>query len=395
MVNVRQTGVKTRYPGVTRVSDRTYRLRAKVRDPRTGLLREIDRLVEASTVKDAAHERDRLVAEIKLQTQTSARVRLRDYAESWLTSRLPRLKVATRRSYANTLGHHIVPVLGNYFLDAIRMEDVIKWRDDLLTRHKPASVNHHLFTFKVLMKDAVHDHNLPRDPAARVATVRWTRSEDDPNSLTTNELGRFLKAASELAPQHYPLIATLALTGLRFGEATALKWSDIDLDAGAIHIRRAQWKGHLGTTKTGKARVVPLHPVLANVLRKHRQDLVARQHVSLAEGWCFLNTVGRLAHVTMLSKAFIACRKAAGIDKRLSVHGLRRTFNNGLRRVAQDHVVVRAVIGHSTPEMTEHYSTVTLAEKQHAVAALVRLLPGDGSGDRGGDARGSQSEDVG
>ena len=84
--------------------------------------------------------------------------------------------------------------------------------------------------------------------------------------------------------------------------------------------------------------------------------------------------------------------KGANIAHRFSVHGLRRTFNNLLRQVTHDKVVVRSMTGHATEEMTEHYSHVALGEKQAAVAQLVRLVPtlrgGDGgSGDAGGDAR--------
>ena len=63
---------------------------------------------------------------------------------------------------------------------------------------------------------------------------------------------------SRVEPEHNPLALTLALTGIRYGEATALRWSDIDEVGGAIRIERAQWHGIVGETKTGNVRTVPV-----------------------------------------------------------------------------------------------------------------------------------------
>ena len=62
----------------------------------------------------------------------------------------------------------------------------------------------------------------------------------------------------------------------------------------------------------------------------------------------------------------------AGITKRVTVHGLRRTFNNLSRQVAGN-IVTRAITGHVTEEMTEHYSHVDRAEKLRAADQVVAL----------------------
>jgi hypothetical protein len=64
--------------------------------------------------------------------------------------------------------------------------------------------------------------------------------------------------------------------------------------------------------------------------------------------------------------------RRAGITKRVSVHGLRRTFNNLSRQVAGV-IVTRAITGHVTEEMTEHYSHVDRAEKLRAADQVVAL----------------------
>ena len=65
--------------------------------------------------------------------------------------------------------------------------------------------------------------------------------------------------------------------------------------------------------------------------------------------------------------------KGCGITKRVSVHGLRRTFNNLARQVAGE-IVTRSITGHVTAAMTEHYSHVDAAEKRAAVEGMLKLV---------------------
>jgi integrase len=96
-----------------------------------------------------------------------------------------------------------------------------------------------------------------------------------------------------------------------------------------------------------------------------------------------------------MAGAWKACLKTAGITERFTPHGLRRTFNDMLRQAHVDPVISKALIGHVTDEMREHYSTVRLDEKRAAVASAWRLLPGSGeSADNGADA-GTPANDTG
>ena len=177
----------------------------------------------------------------------------------------------------------------------------------------------------------------------------------------------------------------MALTGLRFGEATALKWDDLDADAGIIRVRRAQWHGVVSTTKTGTSRTVPLVGALADILQKHRAGLLARQVKGLGDGWVFPDPRGDLQRSSFLRFPLQRALKGCGITKRVSVHGLRRTFNNLARQVAGD-IVTRSITGHVTVAMTEHYSHVDAREKLAAASKVLLLLaPANEVGDQVGD----------
>jgi hypothetical protein len=107
-------------------------------------------------------------------------------------------------------------------------------------------------------------------------------------------------------------------------------------------------------------------------------------------GWMFPSAEGTLRTPNSLDRAWAKCLRQAGITKRFTVHGLRYTFTDLVRRANVDAVVRRALTGHVTEEMQRHYSTVGLDEKRAAIAGVLRLVPPDprredgGGGSRGG-----------
>src|SRR4051812_50222777 len=84
------------------------------------------------------------------------------------------------------------------------------------------------------------------------------RSDDDPNVLTAVELGKVMAVFRDTEPEHYPLALTLALTGIRYGEATALRWSDIDEGGGVIRFAWGERAGLGGGGRAGEGRSAPV-----------------------------------------------------------------------------------------------------------------------------------------
>lgn len=82
---------------------------------------------------------------------------------------------------------------------------------------------------------------LPFDICEGVEPPRVEPNED--NVLRADELGRVMAVIEAKWPQHYAAILVIASTGLRWGEASALKWTDIDDVNGLIRVVRGNWKG--------------------------------------------------------------------------------------------------------------------------------------------------------
>jgi integrase len=368
--------------GIKEIRKGVYLIRVQKLDPRTGKPTDVRRQVECESLSAAAVMQAKLLEEIQAGEKVQERMRLQEYAQTWLAARLPTLKASTQSRYTRDLQLHILPDLGKFYLDALRAEDVHTWFGKKASEFSAATANGYLRLLKVVMGDAVAQYRLPLDPTRRIRAMPELRRDemasDEPvNLLSGEEMGRFLALLKQRWPQWYALVFVQFATARRFGEVSALRWEDIDEKASVIKIRRSHWQCIVDTPKTGQVVHVPLTEELHDVLRSWHETLVQSRHRHLESGWVFPSRVGKPHHnAACMGKAFIDCLREMGFDRRFSSHGLRRTANDLLRRVASGEVT-RAITGHMTAAMTEHYSHVDAGEKKVAVQRMLQLVQGE------------------
>jgi integrase len=251
--------------------------------------------------------------------------------------------------------------------------DFVRWRDAATV--SPTTVNSHLRLLRTMIGDAAIDLEPLKNPLARVAALPepTVHTDDDPNLLTADELSRLLLATERVEPDFHPIFATMAFTGMRPGEVTALRWSDVDLKARVIRIRRGQFRGEVKETKTGKSRRVAIPDELVSVLERHRAKLDGQRRSGTDSGWAFPSKKGTMRFTTTLSAPLDRAIEEAELATRITPHGFRRTFNNLLRQVTTS-TVQKSITGHSTDRMAEHYSHVHIDEKLDAVRRVVGLV---------------------
>ena len=113
---------------------------------------------------------------------------------------------------------------------------------------------------------------IPRNPCAGTRMPNTERQE-----MTFLSPDEFTTLLEYIPERHKPLVQTLGATGMRWGEVTALRHSDFDLDAQTVRISRA-WKSsaergwYVGAPKTKRSkRTISLPdgiiPVLRDVVR--------------------------------------------------------------------------------------------------------------------------------
>ena len=261
------------------------------------------------------------------------------------------------------------------------------WVNASLKSAAPQTVHGRFRVLRTMMRDAVAQLLLGHDPTLRISFPDLLPKHEGDNALTPEALGAFLDALRIEAPQHHALVCTLAFTGLRFCHASALRWEDVDENAGVISVTRKNVTGVIGpiSRKKRAPKVVPLDQDLVVVLRWHRLRLMriangekrvgAWARRGLAEGWIFPSRsakgTGPVYGTASLRKAWEKALAASKLDEdRFTVHGLRRTFND-LLRLAEVDETTKGALTAQTQRMREHYSTVAVEEFRAALRKAV------------------------
>ena len=189
---------------------------------------------------------------------------------------------------------------------------------------------------------------------------------------TRNEASRLLDIASET--QYYPLFSTLLYTGLRRGEAIALRWKNIDLLGLELYVVETAYgiKGEL-VIKEPKTlhskRAVSLSPSLADLLRKYKEDQKAiREKMESPltdEDFVFSCPDGRPLDPDVVTKAFHRITGKAGL-KNIRLHDLRHTHATLMLKAGVHPKIVQERLGHSSIH-------ITLDTYSHVVPGIQKL----------------------
>jgi len=383
-----------KHPGVTALGDGRYRIRTEMVDPKTGRRKELDRRIEAESAADAASHLASVRADWIRKRSRSAGVRRRlgDALSAWIEEKRKTIRPSTASTYASAVAWWTA-VLGDYWIDAIDPHDV---RDALLGARDAGSatdtINGRLRVLRTFASEEKCS-SIVEGVRALPRTVHEDEAdEDEGRGLSLDELRAFLEAGPRARTtkdgrvtmpwrRAWALVATMAWTGMRFGEASALEWRDVDLEAKAIRVRRAQWRGKLGHVKAkASRRTVVIPDELVELLREHRRAMVAGQEPGVELPLVFPSRRRGATYVANVypRKAILHACSVAGVelDGRPVVHCLRHTFNNLIRQNAPE-LVRQALMGHADEEIGARYSAVGLDEKHAAVGAVVRLVRGD------------------
>ena len=385
----------TKDRGIRRLPDGRLEIRVRGKDPRTGKRKEVRRVFLRMGIREARQKQEEMRVELEHSgTAGRERVTLTGYARRWLKSRkVAGDRTSTMDNRVQVLEHHILPQLGDTYVDAIMGQDIRQWLVNSASKYKPApkskpdrkevygaeTVNGWLRVLKVMLRDAVVDLGLERDPTMRIQD-RKVEPREEGKALSAVELGRLLEAAralgeaEEISFGDSVLLLVGFLTGMRWSELTALEWRDLDEELGCVRIRRAQVRKVVAGTKTRKVRTVPVPEVALGQLRELRRRQVRDQVPGLEKGIIFPSNTGDYRFPSSIKRALRKVCKAAEIERHVTPHWMRHTFNNLLRQAKVDHIVLRATTGHSTSAMTEHYSHVDLEEKQEATARVLELV---------------------
>jgi integrase len=272
-----------------------------------------------------------------------ARLPVGPWARSWLATQV-QLKPSTSARYRVALDRHILPTWAKVPLSAVGYSDVSAWVAGLVASGlAPATVRYAFRVFSLVLSDAVRAGRLSRNPAAGVSLPRLTRKA--PVFL---DHGQVAELAVECKPYEL-LVRFLAYTGLRWGEATALRVDRLHLDRRRITVATAfvSVGGKLteSTPKSHRHREVPLPRFLAEQLAEHIAGRGPKELVfSTASG-------APLRSSNFRQRYWLDAVKACGLAG-LRVHDLRHTAASLAVKSGANPKVVQEMLGHASAAMT-------------------------------------------
>ncbi|GAB2575726.1 site-specific integrase [Streptomyces capparidis] len=275
-----------------------------------------------------------------------------EWAEQWLSSVGPQLKLKTRASYRSLINSRITPCFGQMGVADVRPIMVAQWVADMTGQGLSASrIRQAYRVLSQIMTAAVVNRLIPETPCRGVRLPRMPHTE--PHIVTPLEASRVARAADS---PHDLLISLLAFAGLRIGEAFALRRSDVDLQHGWLRVDEnlAEAGGVMAfdTPKSHQTRVLTLSATLVGRLRAHLATGVPDRPDALL----FTNSKGKPLRYNEWRKAhFDPAVKAAGLTD-VTPHDLRASHATW---VADRHGVMTAArrLGHSNASVTtRHYA---------------------------------------
>lgn len=146
-------------------------------------------------------------------------------------------------------------------------------------------------------------------------------------------------------------------TGMRVGELSGLRWSNVIFDEKILVISESEKYDrikkcyYISSTKTGKTRFFPLTDKLIVFFKNLKK---VQMEYSLLNEFVFSNENGRI-HANAITKCIRYKCKQAKIPMK-SIHALRRTFNSKMKCSGVSSVVAASLLGHTERVNNENYT---------------------------------------
>lgn len=274
-------------------------------------------LPESVQKRDAERELKKLEKRLAAEQDDEERLTVRSWSQQWIEKHVrPDCSPVTVHNYQHLLNSRILPKLGDVPLEDLTPALLTDWMISLRsaprkTTRKPdeqlahprakseklisdaqasrplsaSTIQHYYTCMEAMLSTAVRMGYLEHNPMERVKRPKTRKAE----VKTMSEMDAVVLIADlESCPNRQLRLAVLlALTcGLRLGEVGALRYQDVDWDAGTLRIRAAhKYTPEAGsfedTTKTAASdRLITLPPTMVTILREAMWDDVEQSEIN-------------------------------------------------------------------------------------------------------------------
>ena len=313
------------------------------------------------------------------------RIRFETVYDEWLEQYKLTVKSSTLNKTKEYFKNHILPSIGDYFIDAIKLKHVQKavndWSEKVVKFREISGYASKVF------EHSKRTGKIKDNPFDLVVYPIGKKSEkNDDNYYNKHELKKFLQLAEQdMSKLWYTYFRLLAFTGMRKSEALALTWKDIDFKQSFVSITKTLTVGDgnivsVGEPKTGASkRLIHLDKRTMDDLRSWRME---QNHLMSNLGFKTLNRE-QLVFSTLSNKHFPLSNPNHRLDslikkhnlKKISVHGFRHTHCSMMFEAGATIPEVQKRLGHTDIKVTMNiYNHVSQYKQEEAVDKLSNYL---------------------
>ncbi len=313
---------------------------------------------------------------------TTEHYTLGQWLDAWMENYAKlRVRPSSHKTYQGFIENHIKPTLGDISLEKLTAMDLQRLYKHLLesgrvecmeSRSKPKglsvkTVRNINQMISSALNCAVEQHLIPANPTKGCALPKLERKEM--KILPPESLGTFFEEArrSGVFELYYIDLAT----GLRRGELLGLKWSDIDLDKGIIHVRRQVLR------QNGEVVEAPL-----KTKNSYRNIAIGTDAIEILKGieqkdeYVFPSPFGGPMSPDSVLHMLQRVLRRAGLE-RIRFHDLRHTFSVLALQNGVDVKTLSTMLGHYSAGFTlDTYAHVTTSMQKQAANAVGNFLSG-------------------
>jgi integrase len=279
--------------------------------------------------KSAARKR---LSELLKDSPPKTEMNFRELAERWERAEGSTIKATTLHHYKNALRAYVLPKFGDRKITDINREDIQTFLAEKARKYSESTLRSMRVVLGLTLGWAINCSWLERNSCSGVKLPKRTGGRRVTRTVLTAQQTNAI--AAKLKEPYATLVLFLAATGLRIGEALAIKWTDFKDNV--LHVTRRIYDGDVDGVKSKRSeRKLPIDPILMERMEK------------LGKGdWVFRSRGG-----TPLNPGNALKRHVRPAAEKLGIslggwHDFRHTLSTKLRKSGVHPKVVSDILGH-------------------------------------------------
>lgn len=247
-------------------------------------------------------------------------------------------------------------------LQDLTRADANAYRDLLLSRMSPNSVQRNLGVVKAAVNHVLLEHDLDFRNVFQAIKIKGAGSSNTDRLPITDEQLALITPAFASSDVAHALLMLLTDTGARLAEVTGLEAKDADLEMAILHIRPNERRGLKTKTST---RSIPLSQRATECLRQHKVGLSGSDAIFPS----YAQPRGNDKASAMLMKRL----RTVISDKKITMHSLRHRMKDKLRNSGCPENLSMEILGHAQGSVAANYGSGYAIEVMRGALAKVWL----------------------